>query len=737
MLSKNIFLKKIHFKTAIIFFIFFYNSLTSGASDGEVCLKKNTNFFSRYFSGQSRSNETVEYFQCLNDMLTVFLTYTEGQSPNYYTRTEIRRLMQYLGAKKPQAEKMSKAFFQIKVSFIGGDENHLFITEITVFRTLLRYIKERMLAIQPIMPDLVALLNKKNIPRKRLMHITQVLKDNLNEFGHQLSNLSIKSNLSKLVFLPEHLKTLGFSNQNLRYWQPLILILDQWNEMFLSPPKKHIIQNKDWSFVLSSFADVSALWLYHKRFLEGRDWLHGSVIQHTQHFLSYALHGITQTLHRSKHHYIALKDIDELTQRMWFLPALSTSTFRLALRSTFCFLLNPLTNNKTCSHEITTQDQDITLSFSDLSFTLGSKSYILREEHLLHKSSDRINKKHLTILRQYLNSWIKSENDIRKTYLLPDSLFGSPHLLLNRRLSSIDGKRLIFYKDQTNIAPFYSHLNWQSHITQLITSAYTQRGEDKVDQNLWNTMIKEWTILNATLYKSINWRGFLNIGFQIFKHGDLLLSSSNGDRLLQEQEILELFSMFISTLSTTISALDITQTCIIPNKLYKLNAGCFWRHMEYLPSAVFIGFPKLLSELSVVENANHEYISKFKNFYDTSEISFKNVFDTFLFIHYQENTMEYLDRDFSNFIDTQELEHLLTVFENIIIEDIPLIYTKKTAFAFITYIFYHGELPIFGPENQISSPVRFSNWLLQPNKWNISARRQDILQTLLIMNKNL
>jgi hypothetical protein len=81
---------------------------------------------------------------------------------------------------------------------------------------------------------------------------------------------------------------------------------------------------------------------------------------------------------------------------------------------------------------------------------------------------------------------------------------------------------------------------------------------------------------------------------------------------------------------------------------------------------------------------------------------------------------------------------LLNTFEDTIIESVPLIYTKRDAYAFITYLFHFGEVPIFTSHNKISAPLLFNNWLLKPKEWlQLKADQEDILHTLFLMNKNL
>ena len=272
---------------------------------------------------------------------------------------------------------------------------------------------------------------------------------------------------------------------------------------------------------------------------------------------------------------------------------------------------------------------------------------------------------------------------------------------------------------------------------KLVRSAYTHRNQSKVTNELWNTMIKEWTPFSISLYKDMKWQNFQKVGFQIFKQGDFLTSQSNGNHLLEDEEILELFSLFTSSLSTTISALDITKACQSP-KAYYLYTHCIWDLLPYLPEEIFIGFPSLVNSLSQDEDKKTSYFSKLSANYNTKEeISFKDLFEIFLFIHYQENMMEYLDKDNSQYLSTREVEPLLNTFEETIINDIPLIYTRREAFAFITYLLHYGEPPIFDPNSTISSPLRFNQWLLQPQKWQLQVDREDMLHTLFLMNSQI
>ena len=717
----------------LLLIIFHCVPVSAVISIEDSCFKDNKYFILRYFSAQSQPQELENFFDCIDNTIQLFLNHTRTENPNYYKQVELRRFIQYMNAEKTKdkAIAMSQAMLNLKTGLLGGHKNQLSLTEIAICRNILSILRQRMRAMHSIIPVLVQTLNEENIPRQQLINTTHAIRTNLRSLGTQLSGISFSSQLSLLDQLPQNIKTLGFSNENMKNWKPSLLLLSQWKKMFLNSPR-HIVHNTEWPVLLDSFGKLVALWFYHKRFLEGRPWMDTRVIQHTQYFLSHSLNFVRDAQRQSEKKIIHLHDIDELARRIWFLPYISQPVFRLGLRSAFCFLLNPLIKNQTCKHNMNFKGSDLKISFSDITFTVKDTNEI--SESISQNTSDRIETTYLEVLRQYFNSWIKTENQLRQTSQLPP-LFGSPHKWLNRKLSITSDRRLLFYKNKTDKVPFLSHLNWQSHLMQLVVSAYTQRGKKQVNRSLWNTMIKEWTAFSVSVYKDMKWQNFQKLGFQIFKHGDFLTTHSNGDRILQKEEILELFSLFTSSLSTVTSSLTIMQDCKSSNP-YQLHAPCFWNHLQDLPTEIFTGFPLYLDTLSESEEKKTNYFSTLSSFYSTKEkLSLKDLFEIFLFIHYQENTMEYLDKDFSQYLSTRELEPLLNIFEQTIIDDIPLIYSKQESFAFITYLFHYGEVPIFS--KKISSPLHFSNWLLQPEKWQLQVDRKDILHTLFLMNQKL
>ena len=698
-----------------------------------TCFKHNTNFISRYFSTQPQTYELENFFKCIDNSIQLFLNHTPYHyKKGYYTQRELRHFIMYMGIDKSLADKMSTAILNLKTGFIGGNTKYITVKEIAVCRKILYILKQRMRAVSSVMPVLIQIMNKRNIPKLQVITAAETMRVNLISLGSYLSKISFTSDLSLLNQLPQNLSTLGITNKHLKYWQSSLSLLRKWKNIFFTS-SEYIVQSSDWSPLLQSFGHLLNLWFYYKRFMENQSLLNTDTIQHTQYFASYALNLIKEAMSQSRKKHISLHDIDELAKQLWFIPGLSKPAFRLGLRSAVCFVLDPLTYSRPCRHNIDSQEPNLKISFSDLTFTITNTKQIY--ESRSGSTSDRIQQSHLAILQKYTNSWIISESRMRKVSQLPP-LFGSPHTWLKRKINITSDNRLAFYVNRTDNIPLLSHLNWQSWLMTLFTSAYTKRENKQVDQKLWNTMIKEWTPLSAALYKDMQWQRFQKIGFQFFQHGDLLTSQSNGDKILQTEEILEIFSVFTSSLSTVISSLKIMSDC--RKSTYHLRATCVWNHLQRLPSSIFISWPRLLESLSQDNNRKENYIAKLSSFYDTkeTELSIKDLFDIFLLIHYQENTMEYLDKDASQYLGVRELEPILDIFEQQLIEtSFNLIDNKRAAFAFITYMVHYNETPLFRKNKKISAPLHFSNWLLNPKAWEqIRADRENILHTLFLMN---
>ena len=714
-------------------------STKEGLTIESSCFNKNKKFLAHYFSGKKvKTKELENFFDCLDNLIQALLNHTQTENPQYYTQTELRRFIQYMGGTKTEktektardkAEKMSQALLQLKVGFIGGMPNRLTLNEITLCRKILYVFRNRMSVLSPSMPLIIQILREPQT--KGLVQAMTGVKTHAEGLAEDLSELSFSSDLSLLAKLPDRIQTLtGISHKNLKYWEPSILILQQWQKIFGS--SKQIIKSVELSPLLDSLGELFALWLYHNRFLTGHFYLHPSVVQNTQYFLSRSLKVLEQAFKSSGKKHIVLSDMDELARRVWFLPSLSRPLFRLGLRSVSCFLLKPLAKNKACGYETHFKEQTVTVRFSDLTFTVTDKKNI--QESSSGGPEEHIDFDELSLPRKYLDSWSQAEKQIRTSGSLPP-LFGSPSQWLNRKIALTPYGSLSFQGERKNHVSFLSQLNWQSHLMQVMTRAYTHRGHQEVNQQLWNTMIKEWTALSIVLYKPLKWEQFQKAGFQVFRHGDFMTSQSNGDGVLQEEELLELFALSVSSATLLLSSLPLTTTCEGAPP-YHLPVDCMWALLENMPTELFAGFPVLAQSLLAHEDKKASYMGALKSVYNQEDfIPYKDLFKIFLFIHYQENMLEHLDIDRSFDLNAKELAKLLPIFERTIIEDVPLFNNKREAFAFITYLFYYGEIPVFNDNSPVSAPLRFSNWLLHPEKWQIKADHKDILKAVLLVNQ--
>ena len=714
--------------------------VTKKVSIESSCFSQNKSFIGQYFSGQFNKPYALDrFFDCLDNLIQALLNHTRTGHPDYYTQVELSRFILYMGGDKTaktekqaraKADSMSQALLNLKAGFIGGPVDKLSLKEIKLCRQILSIFRERMRELLPFIPQIAQALLGEDISKRTLNEVTHTVQKSLKTLSKELAKLSFAVNLSLLETAQQNLEVLFGLSSRLDRLKSSVHILAQWQKIFSSSGQ--VIKSVDLPPLLQSFGDISAIWLHHSRFLKGKFYLDYTVLPDTQYFLSRSLEVVEKALKSSNHKQIALKDVEELARRIWFVPILSKPVFRLGLRSFSCFLLKPLSENKVCKQSLHFEKTKIEVRWTDLIWTMTKEHKI--QESPTNQKGDFITLADLKILRQYLDSWSQAEQQIRNKGVLP-SLFGSPNQWLNRKIGKTGQGRLAFRVLRNENKTFLSWLNWQSHLMKLFATAYTNRGASSIDQKLWNKMIKEWTAFAVAIYPPLEWEQFQKTGYQVFYHGDFIMSQSNGDRVLQEEELLELFALSISALDTLYASLKLTKHCSGAPP-YSLPMDCLFDTLGTWPRTVFEGFPVLTQTFLTDKKAQEQYINTLKSFYgDSNVILHKDVFKLFLIAHYQENMMEHLDKDHSFNLNAQELMALMPVFEQTIIEDIPLFYNKREAFAFITYLFYYGELPILGEGGEISAPVRFSNWLLNPEKWHIQADQTTLLKVIFLVSE--
>ena len=696
------------------------------ADSNYSCLKNYSYVVNGYFSGQSDVREINNFFHCVDDFIQRFLKYTRSHSQQYYTFLEISRFMQYMGFQKNEAEKISRAVFYVKAGLVGGHSGRLSRIEINNFRQVLMQLEDRLQRMRGSVLVLMKVLNHQFIHRRTLLNATETIKSNLKGLGESLSQYRFAARWDRLLDIPDNFQALGFSF-NLNYWKPSIRLIRQWNKMFYSP-YKHTINTSKWPVLMGSMSEFIGVWFYYKRFIEKQNWSQLHIVQHVQYLMSRILDMTAEAQRNAYTDTIFLSDIDQLMKHAWMLPSYKSSVFSLASRSVFCFLLSRYAGDQSCSYNIELNKDSMNIAFRDKAFSFSQNVPMTVSQ--VNPSSDRITRKHIAVLRKYLDFWISSENFLRKKLILP-SIFGLPNRWLNRSVGITADQRLLFHRrGQEGNKRFLSYLNWQAHLVFFMTSAYKEN-EGSLTPTAWEKIAKEWTPLILSLMPDIRWQSLHQDSQQIFQHGDFLLAHSNGDQLLQNEELLELFSIFLSASKTAFTSKKLLSGCKVDKDYF--NKVCAKDVLVHLPQTIFKGFPYLRAELLQQNySVKVEYLSLWLDSLNANEevFSIKDLFGLFLKVHYQENMMEHLDKDFNQVVDVEELDPLLNTFENALIEKVPVVYTTRDAMAFISYLFYYGKVPVFSDQH-IHLPMHFNRWLFHPEEWSgVKTRRTHLFNVL-------
>ena len=702
-------------------------------SFNDTCITYNKQFIARYFTGVSQVSEITEFFNCLDNTIQFFLNHTSTAHSNYYTQKELTNFMQYMGFRYAKAARISQAVLNIKKGLMGGDSKRLSTQEVQIVRQVLFIVKKKMHNIHPFMPALLSILNRKNIYQKAsVLHSIQHLRHNIEQLGKDLSQQNLKMNLSILQTLPHDLQTLGFSTEQLKYWEPSLKLIWHWRNLFSAGPA-NIISGYEWKNLLSPFGGLVELWFYYQAFLEKHSLLSFNTTPHTQYFISRLFHIFSNSY--SSRNDIPLTKVDTFLKSIWFFPWLSTPLAKLSMRAGFCFVLDRLAFGRSCEHklEFNNTNGELFVGFGDLDFMVAVDG---RMQMSLSKNKKGVylTRAHVLAIRHYIRQWIQAENVLRQKGRLP-SLFGDPNSWLRRNIHLTLDQRLLFRKkafakhgklNSNNLQALLSHLNWQSHIMQIVSDTYgTLHPEGKITEQVWNQLVQEWSILATAFYPGTHWKTFQSDGFSFFSLGDFLTANANGDNILQDKELLELFSLSMSAWQTVLNNQNRLEVCQITRAKWD-KRECVLNALRRYPEQFFLSFPALYS--SRFNRKRQAYLETIRQFKDPLE----NIFTVFVLIYYQENMMEYLDKDLSGQLDLKELQALLPVFSDLLVDEFPFVSSQREIFSVVTYLFHHGQLPIFTVEKNISDPIHFADWVIRSEQWSQQlTERKNILKALI------
>ena len=301
------------------------------------------------------------------------------------------------------------------------------------------------------------------------------------------------------------------------------------------------------------------------------------------------------------------------------------------------------------------------------------------------------------------------------------------------------GKHLTFQApnhlaDQTNF-PLMSYLNWHVHLTHFLVSAYHSNGNGILKNDRWFTLVEEWTPLVVSIYKDLSWQDFKRTALNFFSHGDLLTTQANGDNLLQPEESLELVTLASSAINTVALTIGTFNKCKIKNKDYYFQSSCVWRLFQTSSAKVFDGFPGLQRWFTAKLENKDQYIQHIKSFYPSKQLSTGDLFKIYIVMHYQENIMEFLDKDRSDELNLDEITPFYYTIADTLAETIPLLQNQEAGLAFFTYLMHFEEIPIYNNStNNLISPVHFSNWLLNPQKRQVLTVNRNKIFFILSFN---
>ena len=190
---------------------------TTKLNQSTGCLDQLGPIFTLYLHGDITPSEWVGTWDCVDNTLGTLTRYVQGATPGVYSPTEIKSLVEnFILTGKPITAEMIQGLFAIKATLIGGRPDRITLSEIATFRSLAQFVKERSVALIPMLYNFQHAKTRANLDQlaTALNDFSGALADELPITNHApLTKASITS------FITELSKTsIDFDASDLQTW---------------------------------------------------------------------------------------------------------------------------------------------------------------------------------------------------------------------------------------------------------------------------------------------------------------------------------------------------------------------------------------------------------------------------------------------------------------------------------------------------------------------------------------
>ena len=708
-----------------IFFIFLVMSFSypalAGIIDNSTCLKEMKIYYPYLKSGQLHWEKQERFFRCVHDSLELIVVnkiFTHDPNRDYFTKSEIFKMFHvYFKLEKDLSQSLVDNLFLIKHFIVGGELNQLsdkglrdIYNLVSTYEGFYYIIHKRIGVIHKILNA----ENKDEISEKNFQFT-------LSKLGEGLKFLKIsyqEQNITYPFTSVDHLFSyLEEYNRDVPSWEKYSQFLRLWMDGLL-PPKKNI-EGESWDSFFDSFHQMISMFLYYKKYVVKNNISQLETIPRVLKGLEYFVSALSFVKPSQEKQGFPLTNVDEmlsimvslsgdqiqLSDDLHILATEKRNPIPLFTRNLICFAFQ---NNQSenCSYKLGGENSlSLQYHFPDGTF----KFYQDKQKWLPQEgASFEATSSQLKSIKQWLSNYTEGYNQLFQEQAAQISkIYKSDHWLTPSFGEMKEDPRIVFYPSSfssTRQQLPYRLLNYR-FLSDLFLFHY-KKGEKG-----YNLSAKNWeSVVDEALPVLL---AFQREGYDLalrkdllglFGYADKFLNSSNGDKFLDDKEVLDLIVHVRSAIDNSKYAYSkILQSCS-----GALESSCVGDRI--FEKDIMEPFPRLQNYLVNYDSKEHR-VSTQKLLEDRLPLEkSSDLIDVFLILQMLEVQIQLIDKNKNTLLEHQEIFQVVKKFSDEIVNSVPYIKDTFQSQSFVLYSFKTGRIPFFKENNELFHSLQFFNW---------------------------
>ncbi len=690
---------------------------------GAGCLKEAPVAIENFFNGAGSSAEISGMWSCLHYAVNSFSTYVKGTDKAKYSGEEIREFLEnyFLQDSKVApgdthviSDKLLAQMMQLKRLFLGGSTAALSRTEIDQTYGVIQSFKAISLELVPHSGLLF------NGPGHPAMPPSESADQGLSSFGsaaNQLTHLLNTdhsryqfSDLSSLL----HELYLYFHNQNpkstFRDYSTYVPMLAQIKGALMNSDRSRV-EASDWSALGPLLARAYSVYLRASYYMSGNSLLSIDPLSEIRAMMLDLTEILRQGILSRKGAPFPLSDIDNViteAANLKLLPAgIDEDTAKNFVSRMVNFVLNP-------------QKQ-----FPESGISTRKIDYVEAQ----------------------IDDWASVQRALVMNVQLPGNpAWGEMVGVINGPWPlSLDPNGRIVLDGNAKATPNIdsnSRLNWARALFHLVFNAYVQdkdRREVTLEINPAELHTAYLDLKPLLVIFGLVGKDDTAFDKKIFRDANLFMPRSDGDKFLSFNELIEYVHFVFSGIDAGHLLVDgMQKSCYVDAN--NVDVNCFRKDFQAKADTMLAHMPihlkyaKKMSDKSWQKYIRNLEIVNRKEGDAPTPMSRSAIYESFVLLGYIEVLMLRFDVDRDGQLNLQESLSLLKLLAGTVASKLGLDPERDQPEleSLFTYLLHYGELP--SADDPLSA-VRYENWKLKRDHWELGIDRAAILQIIAILTK--